>query len=98
MQRRHGYCLEFAISKLVDFDRLHCRADRNFSHQCPDIRRSPKSDGKVARHREPSTIDGKQLRPGIVIALVSLNIEKGEAGFCVAHGEIEWFARRKFFD
>ena len=37
MQRWHGYLFELAIRKLLDFDRLHGRADRDLSHHCPDI-------------------------------------------------------------
>ena len=40
-------------------------------------------------------MDAQQLRPRIIIVLVSLDIEKSESGFAVAHGKIECCAERK---
>src|SRR6516165_165215 len=37
------------------------------------------------------------MRLGVVVVLMSLDVEKGEACFCVAHGKIEPFARWQFF-
>src|ERR1700730_7276501 len=37
MHRRHGYSFEFAINKLLDFERPDCRAERDFSHPFPAI-------------------------------------------------------------
>ena len=54
--------------------------------------------GKLFRNQKPAACDAERLCVGIVIVLASFNIEKGESGLAVAHGEIETLVRRKFFD
>ena len=56
---------------------------------------APASDGRPSAPANSSDIksrppcDGEQLRIGIVIVLMSFDVEKRETGFGVAHSEVE---------
>jgi hypothetical protein len=77
---------------------LHPRANGNFAHHGAGVGSSSESVGEIGRDPKPSASDAEQLCIGIVIVLVSFDIEKDEACFCVAHREIELLARCELFD
>ncbi|PYI48264.1 MAG: hypothetical protein DMF11_03995 [Verrucomicrobia bacterium] len=53
--------------------------------------------GKFVGHQQPSACDAEQLRIGVVIVLVSFDVEKGEPVVAIAHRKIKRIIRRKFF-
>ncbi|MEP6920842.1 MAG: hypothetical protein ABI967_06935 [bacterium] len=47
---------------------------------------------------EAALRDAEQLRPGVVVVEIPLDIKKGEAGLSIAHGNIERFGWRSLFN
>src|SRR4029077_17466147 len=100
LQRWEPRGLHIAVLvKMYNLDWLHGRADGDFSNYGADLHPPAQRFGKLIRNQQSTTCDAEQLRVGVVIVLMSFDIEKREAGFGVAHRKIEpCVGRRPFYD
>ena len=86
------------LVELHDLDRLHGCTDGDFARNCPGVCRAAKRLREFFGDQQASFGDAEQLRVCVIVVLASFDIEKRESRLAVAHGQIERFARGKFFD
>ena len=94
----HDHRFRFAVNKLVDLDRLHCRADGDCSTTAPASDGRPSAWANSFETTSLPFVMASDCAAAIVIVLVSMDVEKGESCIAVAHGKIGPLTRRKFFD
>src|SRR5439155_25660992 len=76
MEWRHRDRFDFAIDQRLDLERLHHRAERDFSNWRTGFLWVAQSIGKFFLDEQASTSDAQQLRVSVVVVLVSVHVEK----------------------